>query len=126
MQNPNLQPNKVATHNLCESCHSQYGCGVSHEFTVADTGICGVCGKMSEVWDCELLAFYREERIPDYTVFEKFPRLRHSGSIRLQSPIYTRDQILSFITYRSDPSGQHTHFKTFWEYWIALNKGSVK
>lgn len=69
----------LGTHNICEPCHLSYGCGREHDVLLQDTGICDVCGKMAEVWDCELSRFYEAQGIPAKDVWSQFPRLRQKG-----------------------------------------------
>lgn len=78
MQNP----------KLCEQCHPICGCGEQHSFTVADTGVCGRCGQVNEVWDCEVLKLYRRHNIPDDQVYRSLPRIMSETTVeQLQSEI---------------------------------------
>lgn len=45
---------------------------------VADTGVCGICGKTAEVFDLDLLEEYRQQNLPDETIWRSLPRLRCS------------------------------------------------
>lgn len=62
MQNP----------NRCVNCIK----GDHPGYDVADTGICGHCGQVSEVWDLDLIAVYRKAGISDEKICSEFPRLR--------------------------------------------------
>ena len=70
-----------ANHNLCKSCHESSGCGQNHGYNIADTGTCSNCGKVGEVWDCELLALYNIKGIPEKVVSNTLPRLRFRGQM---------------------------------------------
>ena len=45
-------------------------------FTVAETGYCGACGRLGEVWDLELLEVYRQKGLSDEVIHLRLPRLR--------------------------------------------------
>lgn len=56
--------------NECENCSDKID---SH--LVADTGTCTKCGKVSDCWDHDLLAFYRQFEVTDHFIWSNLPRL---------------------------------------------------
>lgn len=41
-------------YNLCEECHSKFGCGNLHDKYLWDTGNCYLCGKKADVVNCAI------------------------------------------------------------------------
>ena len=65
--------------NRCAECVGKAPqCGMA----VADTGYCGSCGFLNEVWDTELLAHYQKRGLDQIEVCASYPlslpRLRSS------------------------------------------------
>lgn len=62
--------------NLCEQCIRTAGSMVVPTFDVADTGRCGSCGAIGEVFDLELLSVYLSLGLTPEHVYHHLPRLR--------------------------------------------------
>lgn len=61
--------------NLCESCWTQSRDQLPPSFDVADTGTCGQCQRVGEVWDPEMLALLRSLGLSDQQIWESPFRL---------------------------------------------------
>ncbi len=66
---------QICNPNLCEGCLPR---NIPANFNVADTGICGKCGELNEVWDLDLLDLYRSKGLSDDEIWKNYPRLRLS------------------------------------------------
>lgn len=62
-------------HNVCATCLDE---AMHPSLDVADTGVCGKCGFINDVWDVEVIRLYTEAKIPDDKVWQALPRLRCS------------------------------------------------
>ncbi len=69
-------PTRNISNNLCESCIRSLGSSVVLTFDVADTGVCGRCGRKAEVFDLELVSFYFSVGLSSDVILQKLPRLR--------------------------------------------------
>lgn len=61
--------------NLCESCVKAANLVVP-SFDTADTGRCGCCRVVGEVFDLELINFYFSLGLPPELVYRHLPRIR--------------------------------------------------
>jgi hypothetical protein len=63
-------------HNICTNCLDDRI--IPLPAITAETGVCCECGKVSDVWDIELLQLYEGAGIGHETIFQSLPRLRCS------------------------------------------------
>ncbi len=56
--------------NVCFDCSDQKDSDL-----VADTGVCSKCGKVTDCWDHDLLACYRQFGVSDDFIWSRLPRL---------------------------------------------------
>lgn len=78
--------------NLCENCIEAANSTVL-SFGVADTGRCGCCGAVGEVFDLELINFYLALGLPQERVSHYLPRLRssHCEANKAETPLSWSD-----------------------------------
>lgn len=66
-------------HNICATCLTAAEPGrPSPSWDVADSGVCGRCGKYADVFDLEVLEICRAAGLSDSQVHRLVPRLRAS------------------------------------------------
>lgn len=61
--------------NLCESCHTVHGCKNDHDINLTDTGLCGICGKLTDVINCAIANKVEKDNIPVMSYFCNGKRL---------------------------------------------------
>lgn len=64
--------------NLCMACMPADTNKNGLSLDVADTGVCGGCKKVSDVFDLELLSEYRKLGLADLDIWRNLRRLRSS------------------------------------------------
>lgn len=92
-----MKQNALDNPNLCEKCHAKHGCGSVHDVYLSDTGICGSCGEINDVWDCDLCKLYAGFGLSVENVWKSFPRLRnfHGESVKNLEEI--RETVRAFM-----------------------------
>lgn len=73
----------MKNHNICEDCIK----AERHpSIVVADTGVCGACSKVKEVWDLAVINLYKWHKLSDEFIWKHLPRLRSNniGGERLE------------------------------------------
>jgi hypothetical protein len=83
----------VSNHNICDQCLPAVDPGSARpRDEVADTGVCGVCLRIAEVFDLQALELYRSHGLSDEQIWRYVPRLRCSF-VRNESTRYSLDDL---------------------------------
>jgi hypothetical protein len=64
-------------HNLCDKCFSQKN-KEKYSPEIFETGVCGVCGRVADCIDADLIDLYHDFDISDNDIHLYLPRLRDS------------------------------------------------
>lgn len=84
------------TFNICECCLQKTGFKPSHQqIELSEFGACARCHAVTDVYDLDLLAFYKAFRFSNTQIAEKLPLLRKPFS---HSKTVTERQILRGVS----------------------------